>query len=141
MAVGCQGKSHRVLGNCFRGIARDTDNLDSAFGRCFQINIVVSCAAHQDQLYTLTVQFFNYRCAKVSIYKCADGIIAVGKSCCFLMDVGFDKFDFNAWIGRKQLLKKFLIVALGVIKQNSHNSCSSLEYYFSGQNNIMALSI
>ena len=99
MAVGSKGKCHGVFRNCFRRITRDTCHLDSAFGCSFQINIVVSSAAHQDQFYTLTVQFLDNRCAKIRIYKCTDGVIAVGKSSSFLMDIGFNEFDLNTRIG------------------------------------------
>ena len=130
MAICGKYQRHSVFGNCFRRITRNTCYLNSTFCRSLQINIVVSCTAHQDQFYTLAVKFFDNRRTKICIYKCTDGVVAVGKSCGFFMDICFNKFNLNTWIGWKQLLKKFSIVALGVIKQNFHNRCSSLEIFY-----------
>ena len=139
--VGGKGQCHGVFGNCFRRITGNTCHLDSTFCCSFQINIIVSGTAHQDQFYTLAVKFFNDRCAEICIYKCTDGIVAVGKSCGFFMDICFNEFNFNTWIRWKQLLKKFPIVALGVIKQNFHNRCSSLEIIIFRKNNTIIVGI
>lgn len=106
--VGGKSQCHGVFGNCFRRITGNTCHLDPAFCCSFQINIIVSGTAHQDQFYTLAVKFFNDRCAEICIYKCTDGIVAVGKSCGFFMDICFNEFNFNTWIRWKQLLKNSL---------------------------------
>ena len=116
MAVGCKCKSHCMFRNCFRRISRNTENLHAVFVSCFQVYIVITCAAHKDQFDTLFIQLFDYLSTQICINERTDCLIASGKGSGLFVNVGFCKFDLYTRIRGKKLFEKFLVVVFCAVK-------------------------
>lgn len=60
MTVGGEDESHCKLGDRFRRIAGNAEDFDAAFGSSFEIYIIITGTAHQDQTDTLMCKFFDH---------------------------------------------------------------------------------
>lgn len=105
MTVGGEDESHCKLGDRFRRIAGNAEDFDAAFGSSFEIYIIITGTAHQDQTDTLMCKFFDHFCSKVCVYKSADPLVTGGEGSSLCVEICFNKSNVDIRMRRFQFIK------------------------------------
>ena len=116
MTVGGEDESHCKLGDRFRRIAGNAEDFDAAFGSSFEIYIIITGTAHQDQTDTLMCKFFDHFCSKVCVYKSADPLVTGGEGSSLCVEICFNKSNVDIRMLRFQFIKKSLVIISCTIK-------------------------
>ena len=119
-AVCRESQCHRMLRHRLRRIAGNAHDAYAVLSGGIQIDIVKARTPHQDQSDPLVVQDRERPRTDIRAYKAAYRVEAFGESRCSGVEVGFCVFDFHTGKVFQSLLKRVLVIAFGVIKQNLH---------------------
>jgi len=116
MTVGGEDESHGKFGDRFWRITGNAEDFDAAFSSSFEIYIIITGTAHQDQTDTLMCELFDHFCSKVCVYKSADPIVTGGEGSSLCVEICFNKSNVDIRMLRFQFIKKSLVIISCTIK-------------------------